>query len=59
MKNKHEFIGKIVGQTKETVYNKKSPYYGNFYHRLTVELEKREEPKEILVFANSLENKQI
>ena len=48
----YEFIGKITSKEKEKVYNKKSPYYGNIYYRLAVELENNSELNEILVFQN-------
>jgi len=59
MSKQHELIGKILDKEKGKVYNKKSSYYGNTYFRLSVKLENNPEWKEILVFENGLENKQI
>jgi hypothetical protein len=53
----YQLIGQIVQKQRERVYNKKSPYYGSFYYRLTLELEQEKKTKEILAFQNLVPTK--
>lgn len=54
-----ELFGKITAKKLDKVRNKKSEHLGNQYWRLAVELENKPEIKEILVFENYLETKEI
>ena len=39
----HELTGQITNKELSKVYNKKSPYYGNSLHKLTITNQKKED----------------
>ena len=46
----HELTGQITNKELSKVYNKKSPYYGNIHHKLTITNQSKEDS--IFVYPN-------